>query len=83
MYSWKIIHGKHKRIALQSLINCTSDRCMLVKSLKVSLIRKLEDLTCVVDGRSFPSLKNPVWYRRQSQVGKNVRILTDHSFVSQ
>ena len=21
MYSWKIIHGKHKRIALQSLIN--------------------------------------------------------------
>ena len=28
MYSWKIIHGKHKRIALQSLIN--------VEELKVS-----------------------------------------------
>ena len=26
MYSWKIIHGKHKRIALQSLINSHYDR---------------------------------------------------------
>ena len=27
MYSWKIIHGKHKRIALQSLINYLFRHC--------------------------------------------------------
>ena len=29
MYSWKIIHGKHKRIALKSLINMGIQYCQL------------------------------------------------------
>ena len=41
MYSWKIIHGKHKRITLQSLINLLHRARTHVKHSDSDLLRRL------------------------------------------